>query len=103
MTKPDYSWQFQFALVSAEREGVRQIFACISSHAPGALVLAGPTGKRAHVFLKVRTLLPALVHLVTTLKSPSTRPAALPAPIRQVLVLSYAVLRGLWCRWIVGD
>jgi hypothetical protein len=56
MTKPDYSWQFQFALVSAEREGVRQIFACISSHAPGALVLAGPTGKRAHVFLKVRTL-----------------------------------------------
>src|SRR5262245_14213953 len=61
------------------------------------------SGKLTRVFLEVRTLLPALVHLVSTLKSPSAGPAALPAPIGQVLVLTYAVFRGLRCGWIVGN
>src|SRR5262245_53151708 len=97
------SGQFQLALLSAVRDGVGQIFACIGSYATGTLVFAGPTGKLTRVFLEVRTLLPALVHLISTLKSPSTGPAALPALIGQVLVLTYAVLRGLRCGWIVGN
>src|SRR5215510_8260624 len=64
-------WSYS-GVVSSDREGVGQIFACIGSYATGVLVFAGPTGKLTRVFLEVRTLLPALVHLVSTLKSPST-------------------------------
>src|SRR5262245_34423188 len=71
--------------------------------ATGAPVFANATCILVRIFLEVRTLFPAEVHLVSTFIVVSAGPAAPPTSIRHVLVLSYAVRGGLWCGDIVGD
>ena len=85
--------QYQLALVSAAAEGVRQV-SSVRAAAAGAFVFAGATGDLERIFLEVRTLLTALVQLVSTFKSDVAGPRAVPAPIRHILVVSYAIVGG---------
>ena len=75
--------QHQLALVCAACEGVRQILIRVRSPATGAFVGASATGNLVRVFVEVRTLLPALVYLVSTFKGVSACPGALPAFVGQ--------------------
>jgi hypothetical protein len=69
----------------------------------GAFVFAGLPGRLERVFLEVRTLLPALVSLVSTFVGVSAGPGGLPALVWHVLVLPHAILCVLRCGGIVGD
>src|SRR5262245_56815106 len=95
--------QYQLTLVPAASDGVRQTLVHVRASAADALKFAGAPSVFVHVFLEVRTLLPALVHLVSAFKVVSACSGALPALVGQVLVLTHAVLDELRKRRTTWD
>src|SRR5262245_34627969 len=95
--------QYQLTLVPAASDGVRQTLVHVRASATGAFVFAGAPSVFVRVVLEVRTLLPALVHLVSAFKVVSASSGALPALVGHVLVLTHAVLDELRKGRFIGD
>src|SRR5262245_5112285 len=96
--------QFYRTLVSAAREGVRQILISVCAAATSSLIFACATGNLVRVVLEVGAFLPGVGYRVSSLlELVGAGPAALIAPIGHVFVLSYAVLGVFRRGGIVGD
>src|SRR5262245_1746068 len=97
--------QYHLALICAAEQCacVVQGLVHVRAAATSAFVFASATGIFVRVFLEVRTLLPALVSLVSTFKGVTAGSAGLPPLVRHVLVLPHAILSELRCGRIIGD